>query len=283
MRISIKGADAGDFPNARLAWDILKLTANHRRALPTTIDLTECLHLKSYSLACLAAVGAAGSKRIVLGLPDNRSCKEHCIRLGLHEWFQCDEVPTVQARATNIPIRQLQAGGPGSFSNDAVGMWARELGEPLRPGVQRDLENHLDEMIFNALGHSESPVGCFVAGQGHPGAGVVEAAIVDLGITIKTHLTRNPQYAHIQTDLEAIETAMQEGITGTPPGHCNRLNEPNSGVGLTNLFRFCEADQCAISIVSGTACVCFVKGGQRVVQSVHQPFPGTLVNVKFYT
>lgn len=157
-------ADAGDFLNGRVAWDILNQTAVHETYIPPKIDLSHCNHLKPYSVACLAALGARGNREIPLVLPESLQCREHLGRLGLYGWFQPELPPEVEIRDTNVPVQQLLT-RPGNFAGRVMGIWAREMGGTFAVNQQRTFSDHLDEMILNALGHSESPVGCFVAGQ----------------------------------------------------------------------------------------------------------------------
>ncbi|HTL30158.1 MAG TPA: hypothetical protein VL282_13090, partial [Tepidisphaeraceae bacterium] len=188
------------------------------------------MHLKAYSLACIAAIGARGGKQIHLVLPKNPNCREHCLRHGLPKWFNTAESEKVSTKRRSIPIQQLQINdGPGDFSRKAMAVWKEELDNQLSVGLEPALQSHLDELIMNALGHSNSPVGCFVIGQGHPNLGVLELCVLDLGMTIRTHLTKNPKYATFNTDESAIKKAMELGVTGTLPGSYNLLGEPNSG------------------------------------------------------
>jgi hypothetical protein len=280
----IDGLDKGDFEKGKLAWDVLRMTGNHNRSLPTLIDLSQCMHLKSYSLACIAAVGARGGKEIHLVLPENPTCREHCLRHGVHKWFNISPSETVSAKRRSIPIQQLRIpDGPGDFSRKAMAVWKAELGNQLSVGLEPTLQSHLDELIMNALGHSNSPVGCFVIGQGYPHSGVLELCVLDLGVTIRSHLTKNPKYAAFNTDENAIKKAMELGVTGTLPGSYNLLGEPNSGVGLATLHEFCETGNCSINVISGESCVCFLPTGETYPRRLKRHFAGTLVDVKFYT
>jgi hypothetical protein len=278
MRFVVSKADKGDFLNQKLAWDILRQTAHHNQEIPSTIDLSQCLHLKPYSVACLAAIGAKMGGGIPLVWPTDPPCRDHLIRLGFHNWFVVDEVPVVEQRETNVPIRQL-VNTPGTFSDEAMTVWEQELGG-LPGGMRQIFANHLDEMIYNALGHSRSCVGCFVVGQAFPLDGFVDVSILDLGITILGHLRQNPPYAHIGDDSEAIKRSFEEGVTGTPVGSTNLLGQPNSGVGLTELVSFCDSGGGVISVVSGNNCVCRSRNGESVFPIKHR-FEGTLVNIRF--
>lgn len=237
--------------------------------------------LKPYSIACLAAIGAKRllmkQERAALVLPSNTACAAHCARLGLHQWFNVSGVPETDARPTNVAARQLND-KPGNFSNEVMQLLVSEMG--LAVGVLPDLENHLDEVVLNAVTHSKSPIGCIVVGQGFPGKGCVEVAIVDLGQTIRGHLIGNPTFTHIQSDRQAIELATQEGVTGTVGR--NRWNETNSGIGLFELRRHCEAGHGVLTVASGTACLTYQVDAPPQFLTLNTRFAGCLVNIQFF-
>jgi hypothetical protein len=159
----VAAADAGDFANGRLAWDVLKGTACHQQSLPHEIDLSHCVMLRPYALACLTALAAISrhrGTRIRLTWPRDRKCVAHCMRLKLHEWFDAPELPTPVSRRTNVAIDQLQQLPDGAFSNAIVGLLANERSLPT--GILPNLENHLDEVVANAVTHSDSEIGCIV-------------------------------------------------------------------------------------------------------------------------
>lgn len=66
------------------------------------------------------------------------------------------------------------------------------------------------ELAGNAAEHSKSQRGAFVAAQAYPQRGLIEIAVADVGIGIRTAF--NDQA--IQNDGDVIEAALQEGVTG---------------------------------------------------------------------
>lgn len=270
------GADAGDFVNGRLAWDILNATASHNRELPQTVDLRSCVMLKPYAVACLAAIGAKQKCGAELLLPDDACCAEHLIRINLPRWFRPMVLPAVEPRPTNVVADQV-FDRSGDFSDQVVRSLAGELS--LAVNVARDLASHLDEVVLNALTHAESPVGCVVVGQSFPGLKVMEIAILDLGQTIRGHLATNPQHRLIESDEEAVLLATTEGVTGTVG--LNRWKEQNSGVGLFELRDYCERGGGELTILSGGSRVMFrVDGGPKPAH-FRGRFEGCLVNIRF--
>ena len=78
------------------------------------------------------------------------------------------------------------------------------------------------ELGLNAVQHSQSVVGCYVVSQlGSTATGEVAHTIgvADCGIGIPASLRRNPDFAHIIADVDAIELATELHITGTGDAH----------------------------------------------------------------
>jgi anti-sigma regulatory factor (Ser/Thr protein kinase) len=274
----VSAADKGDFAGERLAWDVLKATAKHRVSVPPWIDLSQCVMLKPYSIACLIAMGAKSGRRTPLTLPTNPQCLEHVVRIGLPQWFEMPSPPSLESRATNVVARQLESRPSSSFSDDVVQVLSGEL--RLSVGIASALATHLDEVVLNAVTHANSPIGCIVVGQAFPQNGCMEVAVVDLGQTIRGHLITNPEHAGISTDAEAIIQATTEGVTGTVG--TNRWGERNSGVGLYELRHYCESGGGEMTILSGDSFVTFQSEKEPKVHQFHGGFAGCLVNVRFF-
>lgn len=274
--------DGGEFAagdHASLKWDILRRAGSHE--LPDKIDLSSTKHLKPYSIACLGAMAELAretSKKVHIDPPVDQDCFDHLTRLGLpgffdHEWSNQSQ------RETNLPLRRVNW-PPGDEGEQIVELLAPRAQLPA--GVFPTMAGHLDEVIRNALSHAQSKIDCIVVGQAFDQAGTVEIAIVDLGIGIRRHLTQNPNYSTLRTDEEAIFKAVQEGITGTPPGQCNPRGEPNSGAGLSELREFCEDGGGELTVLSGRAWVTFSSDRSRVTGRLHSAFNGCLVNIRFF-
>jgi hypothetical protein len=74
------------------------------------------------------------------------------------------------------------------------------------------------ELIDNAVTHSGSSRGAFVAAQTYTGGTTdgprFEFAICDNGIGVMQHLKRNPKHAHLTRDELALKLAIQAGVSG---------------------------------------------------------------------
>jgi hypothetical protein len=214
-------------------------------------------------------------------LPSTHDARDHVVRSGLCEFFVVPDAVELQPSPRAVRVRQLSSVST-TFADEITTAWEREF-DDMPVNLRRRLADHLDEIVRNALSHAASPVGCVVAAQVFPRARLVEIAILDAGVTILGHLTRNPQHSWIKTDAEAIVQSTMEGITGTRAGEVNSLGEPNSGIGLFELRDYCEGGGGTVSIVSGEAVVTFglENGAEPDVLPFAGGFPGCLVNIRF--
>lgn len=270
--------DRGDFATGALMWDVLNLVAAHRRSLPGTIDLTSIGFLRPYSIAALCALGQRTGRRCGLALPSDARCRDHLVRCGMPTWFTPTEpAATIDARETNVVVEHL-VDKPGNASERVVDILTKNA--TLAPGEGPQIKDHLDEVIRNALVHSGSDVGCFVAGQMFPKRKTLELAIVDLGCSIPVHLRRNPKYAHIKTQREAVLRATENGVTGTVG--LNRWNEPNSGAGLYQLRQFCSSGRGELAILTGGIGAVFGQKDKPILWPYRGGFAGSLVNIRFF-
>lgn len=275
--------DGGEFAGgkgASLAWDVLHRTGKHK--LPDSIDLSGCRHLKPYSLACLCALGELGQhngRPVRIVKPDDPECADHLARLGVPGFF-VGGWNALPSRSSNLPIRRV-AWPPHSTAEEIVEFLAPRTDQA--PGVFPKMVESLDEVISNALTHAASPIDCLVAGQAYPNTGKVEIAVLDLGQTVRGHLTQNPEFASISRDDQAILKAMEDGVTGTPRGSKNRRGEDNSGAGLADLRAYCQAGGGEMTILSGTHWLTCQPGAEPVTGELFGRFRGCLVNIRYFT
>lgn len=281
FRVSAK-ADTGDFAegdNAGLAWDILRKAGDH--TLPSTVDLSQCPHLKPYSIACLCALGELAKRdgRTINAIPPtDAKCADHLVRIGLPSYLE-GEWTHSDVRSTNFSARTV-GWPPGNEGDEIVELLVNHT--ELSAGLLPRIKDRVDEVIANAVTHAESPIDCIVAGQAFPATEKLEIAILDLGQTIKGHLTKNPEHRGVTSDEDAIFLAMKEGVTGTPPGSRNRRGGINSGAGLFDLRQYCESGGGELTILSGDRWVTCGPSHSPVTGKLYRRFRGCLVNVRFF-
>ncbi|MCL4369484.1 MAG: hypothetical protein M1380_01055 [Chloroflexi bacterium] len=71
----------------------------------------------------------------------------------------------------------------------------------------------IPELAGNAATHANSPCGGYIAAQIYKRGSYL--AVGDIGMGIRGHLTKNPNWAYLQTDEEAIAKALETGVSGT--------------------------------------------------------------------
>lgn len=277
--VRIWGADAGDFAHGKVLWSVLNTLRDAKRSPVTSVGLADLLLTHPYSTAAIAAIGLLSKRKALLELPDTQDARDFILRSGLAAFFVVQEGVELSPSPRIVRVRNLEQRDP-AFADEVVEVWDSELGG-LPVAFGSELANHLDEMILNALAHSDSPIGCVVAGQAYPQARRVEVAVLDVGQTIRGHLARKfPEFDN-RTDQEAIQFATEEGVTGTPEGMKNRLGDPNSGIGLYELRRYCENGGGDVTVLSGEESVTFAAGEEPVIRPFHGGFPGCLIYMRF--
>lgn len=275
--------DVGGFADgdgAALCWDVLHRTAAH--AIPEVIDLTGCVHFKPYALACLCGLGELGRRSgrpVQVIRPTDAKLNGHLARIGFPAFFATDWEQQ-EARDTNLCVTLVQW-PPASQGERVIEVLAPRCDLP--PGVFPQMVAGIDEVILNALTHADSPIDCIVAGQAFPGTDKVEVAVLDLGQTIRGHLAQNPAYADLPSDLAAIQLAVQDGVTGTPPGQRNWRGDPNSGAGLANLKDYCEVGGGELTVLSGSHWMTYRPDQGPVTGRIRTRFHGCLVNIRYFT
>jgi len=260
-----------DFFGAKIAWPTINSAAAVLADAGSIgcIDLSKVRHMRPYQVAIAAALAEDHHIRgRPLGYqpPDDDSVREHLERLGLPGIVLQQPGDPATTRSTNLPIQVLRGRATESFGWDTTEALIRELEFDLAAGLQASIAEGINEMVLNAASHSDSAIGCVVVGQAFPKTRVLELAILDLGITIRGHLSSHA-YPNLTDDAKAIELALTDGVTGTPKGSRNKFGEPNAGQGLASLHTFLAASGGDLSILSGSAIVC--RNGQRG-QKVHR-------------
>lgn len=250
------------------------------------IDLSKVRFMRPYQVAIVAALAEdqhlRGGALSYLPPEDDRA-REHLVRLGLPGIIlRTSDDGSVEQRTTNLPIRVLVGRPDLSFGWETTRVLTGGLGRDLPAGLECEIAEGIDEMVLNAATHSDSQIGCVVVGQAFPKTGVLEVTVLDVGVTIRGHLSKAPKHQDLSDDASAIERALEDGVTGTIGR--NRFGEPNSGAGFASLCRFLDATGGDVSILSGSAIVCRrARGSPRVQPLKCPPFRGTLVNISFAT
>jgi anti-sigma regulatory factor (Ser/Thr protein kinase) len=130
----------------------------------------------------------------------------------------------------------------------------------------------LDEICENVVHHADTPLGGFGAAQGWPRSASrqFEIGIVDLGVGVRASLTKNPDYAHIDDDDIAIDTALKPSVSSTP--------ERNAGIGLFVTSMLLAENGGYMLVRSGRGEV--VRGAKTERRTCDALMPGTVVSLR---
>jgi hypothetical protein len=140
-------------------------------------------------------------------------------------------------------------------------------------GLGKRFQQSLFEVFENSAFHSGSTLGVFVCGQFFPLKQRVDITIADAGITIPRKV--NETFKWNLTPEDAIRWALREGST-------TKRDAQPGGVGLKLLRDFVALNQGRLQIASGSA-YWELNGGTESLQSLPNPFPGTVVNLEVNT
>lgn len=142
-------------------------------------------------------------------------------------------------------------------------------------GVRGSLKLALNELMTNALDHSDSKKGFYLCAQSYKQAKTIRLCITDFGIGILNALQKAPKFKKLRSDYESIVLATQEGVTSRVQG--------TAGYGLTHINRFIDVNEGKMYILSGKGKVLWDFSGLKKIrgkkQTMYLPFEGTMINL----
>lgn len=243
------------------------------------IDLSRLVHISPTSLALLLAtmkrVEADGllapGTRIIT--PASPPVARYIERMNLIRQLVGGEVAEGFTRREPEGFRPVERFASGDDYWTMAGSLTDAVAERCRvdKGGKSAIRVCLDEICENVVHHADTELGGFAAAQGWPRKNrEFEIAIVDLGVGIRSSLTKNPDYAHITDDATAIATALQPRVTATP--------ERNGGIGLFVTSMLLAINGGILLVRSGTGAV--FQGAKNTTESREVAMPGTIVALR---
>ena len=133
------------------------------------------------------------------------------------------------------------------------------------------IEWSVNEITDNVLNHAQSPVGGFVQVTNHSRRKQIEFSVCDAGLGIPATLrSHNPK---LSTDQEALEKAIQEGVT--------RDKSVGQGNGLYGTWRISQLSGGRFELYSGNASLISTpQDGLTAIRGESIPFNGSLVTTR---
>lgn len=107
------------------------------------------------------------------------------------------------------------------------------------------LQSAFSEMSENALLHSESSIPPLVGYSAHDAT--AQFAVIDVGIGVRASLVRNPRYANLTDDVQAVQLALQTGVS------CRR--DEQGGFGFHSVFKALAEQWGQLRFRSGNGCI----------------------------
>jgi len=138
----------------------------------------------------------------------------------------------------------------------------------------------LTELMDNALQHSESRIGCIAQTQLYQEK-YVEGVILDLGIGIRNHLSRNKNLvSQFASDKDAIKLALQPYVSGAAFRGRPNIQEQfqgyhNEGLGLSACKELMKRSGGFLQVFSGKSGITVTRQGISDIQIAG--LPGTLI------
>lgn len=251
------------------------------------LDLSGLTSIRPGALASLAALAVSATHaghQVRVRLPMDSVCCEHLETVSGFCWYLSD---------LNVRFEGRRHSGDFTYEvNDAILSMTtvtnpgevEALAEEVYEGFRRtggvrssvlldEVVEGLWEPAINSIEHSQSPFGAVCLAQIWTASGrrLAEFAVADAGIGIRATLGR--RYPYLATDEEAIEKALEEGVSG--------LDDPQRGIGLSTTHELSrKGSGRRLMIVSGDGCVVATPnatGGRTLCRS----WSGTLVSLLF--
>jgi anti-sigma regulatory factor (Ser/Thr protein kinase) len=214
----------------------------------------------------LAMIGAAGLRARRLG--DEVHIAEsparslpYLIRMGLYSRLGVQapaEVVAHEAAGRFIPLSQIR-------TNEELAEFIIEMIPLLHaPAESGPIKYVVSELVRNVLEHSRSPDGAIVCAQYFAKSGRLSVGVADLGRGVRASLA---EHHAVRNDLEAIQLAMQPGITGTSANFGG--NEYNAGAGLFFTKSMARASRNFFVVYSGDAMFKLLKGPEAAPRTLN--------------
>ena len=235
---------------------------------PSGDDLEVQLHQRWVAVhpMVLAIVGAAGVRAARegtltrVGETPARSLP-YLVRMGLYDRLGVPPPVAVvehEAAGRFIPLTQIRTNAElGQFIVDMIPLLhAPEEAGPIKYAVS--------ELVRNVLEHSRSTDGAIVCAQYFASSRRLSLGVADTGRGVRASLA---EHHVVHTDLDAIQLAMQPGITGTSANFGG--NEYNAGAGLFFTKSMARASRNFFVIYSGDSLFKLLKGPAAGRRTLH--------------
>lgn len=176
----------------------------------------------------------------------------------------------VSQRSTGIGLKRLES-FDGTYI-EQIPVWLKRNSHMPPEAISDVINATIPEIINNVFDHSQSPIGCYVTAQAYPVKKTLILSALDLGVGFLR--TLQPQYPSLKHDSEAIELAVQQGITAKSKPY-------NAGAGLDVLSGLLKEYGGSLEIISRDGRWKQDKTSKCTKHTLPFQFPGTCINLEF--
>ncbi|KAF0133649.1 MAG: ATP-binding region ATPase-like protein [Candidatus Saganbacteria bacterium] len=194
--------------------DCLEITANNK-----------WISVHPVVLSIIAALGLTLKKENIICGKFEAKSKHYLVRMGLFKILNIQsDISLVEHEPAGrfIPINQI-------WTSNELTRFIEEMIPllHLEPEQAKTIGYIVSELVRNVIEHAATKNGAIICAQYYKKSNSIRIGIADTGVGIKE--TINQSY-NTKTDLEAIQLALQPGITGTTKREGG--TEQNAGAGL---------------------------------------------------
>jgi hypothetical protein len=188
------------------------------------------------------------------------------------------EEEIIDLQKSTVPIQAFSIDDKDGYCkyvlNDLLGH--RGMPDSLQDEIKNQIAEDLLEVFCNSHFHANTSEPFFVGGQYYPNQGLLKFTMVDLGDGFLPRIAKATN-GKITTDLKSILWALEGNSTKLILDNCP------GGLGLKNMYNYCQKNRGVLQIVSGTG-----YWGTDLENSIFQggrlvpkPFVGTTINLFF--
>lgn len=194
--------------------------------------------------------------------PEDNKLRNYLSQIGFNTFFHLNG-EDIQ-KDTSVKLVQLEILKP-FYIEKLIILINSEI--QLSKGMKDSLKMSLQEILTNVFDHSKSGNGCFICAQYYPIKQLIRLCITDFGVGILANLKGKYK---VKTDIEAIEKAVEEGVSSRPQ---------RAGLGLNHIQRFLKVNKGILTIVSGEGKIDFYHNMVKKY-NLTEAFEGTIVNLE---
>lgn len=236
-------------------------------------DLTRTESLTPFGIIMLTATIAEcqnRGKKCKYRRPVKKSAQRFFREVGFNNYFQL--LDGAHTEPHNIRTGNIQLSRLTGLNTEIADTITEILDHHLR--ISEDLKGSLrlsiSEAITNVIDHS-GVNDYYICCWNYPSLKKIRLCIADLGMGIRSSLTKRSQYSNIRTDHQAILKAIEDGVSSRPE---------KAGLGLDHISRFMRVNKGQLCIISCRGKVFWkFDQGKILEQKMKTQFHGTIIKM----